>query len=481
MSVSKTGEETIVSVPNTPTDPPLLRESQEDPLVDRDKKVMMYTQSCDSPVTADPPSGESSEPPEEAPPPRLNLGTRLSRRKLLVKRRRWIVDVEFALALAGIILMVLNTEFYINGIYTLVSLPSITIKMMISISTIALLIAIIANYVTMIQLRMIYQGLFEWQLVMHTCDWVCLFTELIICLVHPLPGNVVIYYFPQLGSPHLVSLDAILSIWMMLRLYLIGKFMVAHSHLLSDTSIQSFGALSRVKINAMFVFKALMSTNPGSVLIAIMALMFVVDSWAMRTCEIYYDPENPFGGFPSSMWLIAITFLTVGYGDIVPNSYCGRFISVITGLMGVGTTALLVAVMASKLEQTRAEKYVHNFVTRIQLERHKRDAAADVLKSGLRIWNLKKKKNKGRGRKLIHEQGRLFQSIRKMKFAKNEGARLSESAIGLVEIGRTVFWIQDTLLDMQKHQNDTVDKISALNERLASLETKLDRAKKVES
>ena len=35
----------------------------------------------------------------------------------------------------------------------------------------------------------------------------------------------------------------------------------------------------------------------------------------------------------NTMWLTAITFLSVGYGDIVPNTYCGRGIAVTTGLM----------------------------------------------------------------------------------------------------------------------------------------------------
>jgi hypothetical protein len=33
------------------------------------------------------------------------------------------------------------------------------------------------------------------------------------------------------------------------------------------------------------------------------------------------------------MWLIAITFLAIGYGDLVPNTYCGRAICVASGLM----------------------------------------------------------------------------------------------------------------------------------------------------
>lgn len=33
------------------------------------------------------------------------------------------------------------------------------------------------------------------------------------------------------------------------------------------------------------------------------------------------------------MWLIAVTFLAIGYGDLVPNTYCGRAICVASGLM----------------------------------------------------------------------------------------------------------------------------------------------------
>lgn len=33
------------------------------------------------------------------------------------------------------------------------------------------------------------------------------------------------------------------------------------------------------------------------------------------------------------MWLIAVTFLAIGYGDVVPNTYCGRAICVASGLM----------------------------------------------------------------------------------------------------------------------------------------------------
>ncbi|KER24099.1 hypothetical protein T265_08143 [Opisthorchis viverrini] len=35
----------------------------------------------------------------------------------------------------------------------------------------------------------------------------------------------------------------------------------------------------------------------------------------------------------NSAWLISVTFLSIGYGDIVPHTHCGRLVAVITGLM----------------------------------------------------------------------------------------------------------------------------------------------------
>jgi len=35
----------------------------------------------------------------------------------------------------------------------------------------------------------------------------------------------------------------------------------------------------------------------------------------------------------NSMWMIIVTFLSIGYGDIVPNTHCGRVVAVFTGVM----------------------------------------------------------------------------------------------------------------------------------------------------
>lgn len=39
------------------------------------------------------------------------------------------------------------------------------------------------------------------------------------------------------------------------------------------------------------------------------------------------------GDMEVALWLIAITFLTVGYGDVSPNTSCGKAVCLFTGVM----------------------------------------------------------------------------------------------------------------------------------------------------
>lgn len=45
----------------------------------------------------------------------------------------------------------------------------------------------------------------------------------------------------------------------------------------------------------------------------------------------FHDEEH--ANLLNSLWLTAITFLCVGYGDIVPNTYCGRGITLTCGMV----------------------------------------------------------------------------------------------------------------------------------------------------
>jgi potassium intermediate/small conductance calcium-activated channel subfamily N member 3 len=79
--------------------------------------------------------------------------------------------------------------------------------------------------------------------------------ELLICAIHPVPGE---YYFrwetklsnkdKALGYAD-VPFDVVLSLPMFLRLYLICRVMLLHSKLFTDASSRSIGALNRINFN----------------------------------------------------------------------------------------------------------------------------------------------------------------------------------------------------------------------------------------
>ncbi|CAH8539903.1 unnamed protein product [Dicrocoelium dendriticum] len=157
-----------------------------------------------------------------------------------------------------------------------------------------------------------------------------------------------------------ISLELNLCIPMFFRLFLIFRVLLLHSSFFTDAGSQSIGALNRVKINVRFVLKTLATAQPGTMLLIFILSMWVVTSWIMRVCERDQNPE--YEKMFNTMWLIAVTFLSIGYGDMVPSTHCGRSTSVIAGVMGSACTALVVAVVARKLELSRAEKHVHNFM-----------------------------------------------------------------------------------------------------------------------
>ncbi|KPI99674.1 Small conductance calcium-activated potassium channel protein [Papilio xuthus] len=372
-----------------------------------------------------------------------NIGYRLGRRKALFEKRKRISDYALVMGMFGIIIMVIENELSSAGVYTKASIYSQALKTLISMSTVILLGLIVAYHALEVQLFMIDNCADDWRIAMTWQRIAQIALELAICAVHPIPGQYTFTWTTKLANKggvigvEVVPYDVTLSLPMFFRLYLICRVMLLHSKLFTDASSRSIGALNRINFNTRFVLKTLMTICPGTVLLVFMVSLWIIASWTLRQCERFHDEDhanllnsmwltaitflcvgygdivpNTYCGrgitltcgmvvcilegycgrsFLSStwfhdeehanllnaMWLIAITFLSVGFGDIVPNTYCGRGIAVSTGIMGAGCTALLVAVVSRKLELTRAEKHVHNFMMDTQLT--KRGAGCTAL------------------------------------------------------------------------------------------------------
>ncbi|KAJ8302855.1 LOW QUALITY PROTEIN: hypothetical protein KUTeg_019251 [Tegillarca granosa] len=68
-------------------------------------------------------------------------------------------------------------------------------------------------------------------------------------------------------------------------------------------------------------------------------------------------------------------------GEGHPRSFCRRYISVCSAFLGIISTALLVALIGKYMEQSRMERYLFNFVSRVQKSARRKKAAAEVIKN----------------------------------------------------------------------------------------------------
>ncbi|CAM9781582.1 unnamed protein product [Lampetra fluviatilis] len=400
-----------------------------------------------------------------------NVGYKLGHRRALFEKRKRLSDYALIFGMFGIVVMVIETELS-WAVYTKESHYSLALKCLITLSTIILLGLVVAYHAREIQLFIVDNGADDWRIAMTYQRIFNIGLELLICAIHPIPGNYTFMWTARLAFTYVSSVkeadvDIVLSIPMFLRLYLIARVMLLHSKLFTDASSRSIGALNKITFNTRFVMKTLMTICPGTVLLVFSISLWIIAAWTVRACERYHDPQDITSNFLAAMWLISITFLTIGYGDMVPHTYCGRGVCLLTGIMGAGCTALVVAVVARKLELTKAEKHVHNFMMDTQLTKRVKNAAANVLRETWLIYKHTKLVRKIDHSRVRKHQRKFLQAIYQLRSVKMEQRKLTDQA--------------NTLVDLAKTQNVMYDLVSDLNERneefekrLATMEGKLE-------
>ncbi|XP_059360028.1 small conductance calcium-activated potassium channel protein 2-like isoform X1 [Carassius carassius] len=400
-----------------------------------------------------------------------DIGYKLGHRRALFEKRKRLSDYALIFGMFGIVVMVTETELS-WGVYTKESSYSFALKCLISLSTVILLCLIIMYHAREIQLFMVDNGADDWRIAMTYERILFIVLELLVCAIHPIPGQYVFTWTARLAFTYTPSVadadvDIILSIPMFLRLYLIGRVMLLHSKLFTDASSRSIGALNKINFDTRFVMKTLMTICPGTVLLVFSISSWIIAAWTVHVCERYHDKVEVTSNFLGAMWLISITFLSIGYGDMVPNTYCGKGVCLLTGIMGAGCTALVVAVVARKLELTKAEKHVHNFMMDTQLCKRVKNTAANVLRETWLIYKHTKLVKKIDHAKVRKHQRKFLQAIHQLRSVKMEQRKLNDQANTLVDLAKTQNVMYDLVSELQERSED-------LEKRIGHLEAKLD-------
>ncbi|XP_041647192.1 small conductance calcium-activated potassium channel protein 1b isoform X2 [Cheilinus undulatus] len=402
-----------------------------------------------------------------------DISYRLGQRRALFGKRKQLSDYALVCGMFGIIVMVIETELS-RGFYSKESIYSYVLKGLISLSTVILLGLIVLYHAREIQLFMVDNGADDWRIAMTLERVLFVVLELFICAIHPIPGQYVFTWTARLAFSYTASVkdadvDIILSVPMFLRLYLIGRVMLLHSKLFTDASSRSIGALNKISFDTRFVMKTLMTICPGTVLLVFSVTCWIIAAWTVRVCERYHDAQEVTSTFLGAMWLISITFLSIGYGDMVPHTYCGKGVCLLTGIMGAGCTALVVAVVARKSELTRAEKHVHNFMMDTQLYKKIKNTAANVLRETWLIYKNTKLVKKIDRARVRHHQRKFLQAIHQLRAVKMEQRKLTDQANTISDLAKTQNMMYDLVSELQHRSEELDRKMVALEDKLDSI------------
>ncbi|CAF3504324.1 unnamed protein product [Rotaria sp. Silwood1] len=419
-----------------------------------------------------------------------NISRRLAMRKKLHNRITFVTDIMCFLGILGIILMIIENEITFSRINTDDTILTWSIKLIITFSTVILIGLIMHYHYLEVSLYAVNNAIEDSRVTITTKRIFLIVFEIAVCSIHPIPRSFPRYLNASLiekssnsSTPPSYSLsymdtDVALGLPMFARLYLIFRFMMFHSHLFLDASSRSIGYLNKISIDYFFLIKTYLEKDPIRTLTILCICLFLIGSWCLRACHC--SPASEQASMLNSMWLFVVTFTTVGYGDFTPSTYCGRSVSAITSLVGVFSTALVIAVLAQRLLMNRREKYVHNFVLNIQLTKEYKLQAANVMKFAFKVWYMRHKKGSVSSFQHLQVKRQLFEAIhlfhevkQKQKklidccvdhvdllaIQRNTSAQTYEATEQLKTMKVKIDNIEEKLLEMNINMNNTIDNI----------------------
>lgn len=228
-----------------------------------------------------------------------------------------------------------------------------------------------------------------------------LILEFIVLGIFSPPGLDGIFKGSMLFGVYTYSYDSLIDFLMLFKLYYFYRIYANVSIWASDRVIQ-IGIDHKISIGAYFAIKAQIKHSPYLSMIIMFAFSVGIFGFMMRIFEYGYssDPgaavgvkavSNPnFKTYTDTFWVIIITMMTVGYGDIYPNTHMGRFIAFLSAVVGMLIVSLLIVSLSYVVEFSPEEKKAHNLIKKLEANTEMNKFSATYVKSIMRLFLIKK-------------------------------------------------------------------------------------------
>jgi hypothetical protein len=205
----------------------------------------------------------------------------------------------------------------------------------------------------------------------------------------------------ELGDYICIPYTSILNSLTFIRFYFVLKLF---KHLTKWTSSRAEITcdLYACKADEKFAFKAFQKENPFIILLIILITTcfcfglslrnFEMLYWESRKNNIKYFPYMDWDYVLNSMWCIFISMCGVGYGDYFAKTLIGRFITILSCLIGLYFTSMLMVFMTKKSALNENERKAYNILMRLKLQGEIRNERAYIVYFALKMMKLNKEK-----------------------------------------------------------------------------------------
>uniref|UniRef100_A0A914WW78 Calmodulin-binding domain-containing protein n=1 Tax=Plectus sambesii TaxID=2011161 RepID=A0A914WW78_9BILA len=358
---------------------------------------------------------------------------------------------------------------------------SLALRWMILASTIALDVLILMYHFVEIKISLVDTGSEYWRVGVTSERLLKVLTELVICSMCPLPGTGYVNW-PILKSKYTdrrveLPFDVLLCLPMFLRCYILCRFMVLHSAQFQDAATRTIAVLNQITVDFPFVVKTQLFDRPLAMICAFTGSFWFCMAWMLAQCERYTDTDTPgLRHFLNFIWFEIVTFFSIGYGDVVPQTYCGRALAISTGIVGTFVSSLIIALVGRRMQLSLAERRVNQVIAESQLSNSYKNTAASVLQH---IWFVHKYRKQldrhgDRGSKRITfririHQRSLLQAILAFRRVRWRLRMRLEEEDEYIAFRRAYVETQERMTEFRKKQNQLRTQLATLNEKVESL------------
>lgn len=199
-------------------------------------------------------------------------------------------------------------------------------------------------------------------------------------------------------------------------------------------------------------------------LISLFALSFAV--------RIFERPaSDTFDNFLNALWLIIITMMTVGYGDITAKTIGGRVISIISCICGVFLISMVIVTITSRLNLDQHEYLMFIIFNKTQKLENEKSKAKTVIKKYLNI--VMHSPNR-------HNYSKIFeknQTIKEMKeiikeFNETVGQNINSNTQDFISFHNRISFLIDLQNKLIQRRNGIYANSELLKQRIQQMKNK---------